>query len=66
MKSIIPIEQETRPTVDTVAAAHYLNIAPQTLRLWSCKGNGPIKPIRIGHKLHWRTSEIRHLLGGAA
>ncbi len=28
----IPLEQETRPTVATDAAAYYLNRKPQTLR----------------------------------
>ena len=58
-----PLELETRPTVDTAAAAHYLHLAPQTLRIYACRENGPLRPRRINGRLHWNTSEIRSLLG---
>jgi hypothetical protein len=58
-----PLELETRPTVDTAAAAHYLRKAKQTLRIYACRENGPIRPIRVGAHLHWRTADIRKLLG---
>jgi hypothetical protein len=58
-----PLEQETRPTVNTAAAANYLHLAPQTLRIWACRENGPIRPRRIHGRLHWMTADIRHLLG---
>ena len=58
-----PLELETRPTVDTAATAYYLRKAQQTLRIWACKENGPIRPIRVGAHLHWRTADIRKLLG---
>jgi len=61
-----PLELETRPTVDTAATAYYLRKAQQTLRIWACKENGPIRPIRVGAHLHWKTSEIRKLLGVTA
>ena len=61
----LPLEQETRPTVDTAATAYYLRKAQQTLRIWACKDNGPIRPVRVGAHLHWKTSEIRKLLGVA-
>lgn len=57
-----PLELETRPTVGTAATAYYLRKAPQTLRIWACKENGPIRPIRVGAHLHWRTADIRKLL----
>lgn len=59
------LETETRPTVDTETAAHYLNYATQTLRYWSHSGKGPLQPVRItgSNKLQWRTSELRDLLG---
>lgn len=60
-----PLELETRPTVDTAAAAFYLRKAQQTLRIYACKENGPLRPIRIGAHLHWRTADIRRLLGVA-
>jgi hypothetical protein len=60
-----PLDQETRPTVDTAATAYYLRKARQTLRIWASKDNGPIRPIRVGAHLHWKTSDIRKLLGEA-
>ena len=61
----IPLEQETRPTVETAPAAHYLHLAPQTLRIYACRDLGPIRPRRIpgSSKLHWATDDIRRLLG---
>jgi hypothetical protein len=58
-----PLEFETRPTVSTAAAAHYLHLRPQTLRIYACKECGPLRPIRISKRLHWSTDEIRALLG---
>ena len=60
-----PLELETRPTVDTAAAAHYLHLAQQTLRIYACREQGAIRPLRIpgSAKLHWRTADIRKLLG---
>jgi len=60
-----PLELETRPTVDTAAASHYLHLAPQTMRIYACRENGPIRPRRIpgSAKLHWATADIRRLLG---
>ena len=60
-----PLELETRPTVGTAQAAHYLHKAQQTLRIWACKENGPIRPIRVGAHLHFKTADIRKLLGVA-
>ena len=59
------LELEARPTVDTAAYAHYMHIAPQTVRIHACKATGPIRPIRIpgSAKLHWPTAEIRRALG---
>ena len=62
----IPLDQETRPTVTTAAAAFYLHYAEQSMRIFSSKGNGPIRPIRIGNHLHWSTEEIRRLLADGA
>lgn len=61
-----PLELEQRPAVDTAAAAHYLNRRPQTLRGWACLENGPLRPIRICGRLHWKTEDIRRLLSGGA
>jgi hypothetical protein len=61
-----PLDQETRPTVTTAAAAFYLHYAEQSLRIFACKGTGPLRPIRIGNRLHWSTEEIRRLLAEGA
>ena len=61
-----PLELELRPAVDTAAAAHYLSRRPQTLRGWACLENGPLRPIRICGRLHWKTDDIRRLLSGGA
>lgn len=58
-----PLELEGRPTVLTDAAAFYLQLAQQTMRAYACKENGPLRPIRIGGRLHWKTEDIRRLLG---
>ena len=60
-----PLALETRPAVDTAAAAHYLNRRPQTLRGWACLENGPVRPIRVNGRLAWNVAEIRRLLGAA-
>lgn len=62
-QQFIPLELETRPTVGTAAASFYLRKATQTLRIYACKENGPIRPIRVGAHLHWKTADIRRLLG---
>ena len=60
-----PLELVNRPTVDTAAAAHFLNRKPQTLRGWACMENGPLRPIRINGRLAWNVSELRRVLGVA-
>lgn len=60
-----PLELEPRPTVNTAAAAHYLHLAQQTMRIYACKENGPLRPIRVNGRLHWKTDDIRKLLGVA-
>ena len=60
--SFTPLALETRPTVDTAAAAYYLNRRPQTLRGWACKEDGPLRPIRINGRLAWNVAAIRRLL----
>ncbi|MHB8472908.1 MAG: DNA-binding protein [Gammaproteobacteria bacterium] len=59
-----PLEQVTRPTVPTDAAAYYLNRRPQTLRAWACLENGAIRPVRINGRLAWPVSLIRALCEG--
>lgn len=61
-----PLEQVTRPTVPTDAAAYYLNRQPQTLRAWACLENGALRPHRICGRLAWPVAGIRALLNGEA
>jgi hypothetical protein len=62
---VVPIERETRATLPTDEAALHLNRAPQTLRIWACRENGPIRPLRIGGRLAWSVADLRRLLGVA-
>ena len=59
-----PIEQVTAPTVNTKAAAYYLNRAPQTLRIYAMTGH-PLRPIRFGGRLAWRVEDIKKAMGVA-
>jgi hypothetical protein len=64
LQAFIPLEQVTRPTVPTDAAAYYLNRKPQTLRAWACLENGALRPVRICGRLAWNVAEIKNLLSG--
>ena len=57
------LETLTIPTVDTAAAAYFLNRRPQTLRIWACQENGPLRPVRVNGRLAWPVAEIRRVLG---
>lgn len=60
-----PLELVNRPAVATEQAAYYLNRRPQTLRIWACMENGPLRPTRIMGRLAWPVAELRRLLGVA-
>jgi hypothetical protein len=60
-----PLDKEARTAVPTGDAAFHLSRASQTLRIWACKQNGPIRPIRINGRLAWPVAELRKLLGVA-
>lgn len=60
---LTPLALETRTALTTPEAAAHLNRAQQTLRLWACRDDGPIRPLRINGRLAWPTAEIRKLLG---
>lgn len=60
---LTPLHQEPRAALPTADAAAHLNRAEQTMRLWACRENGPIRPIRINGRLAWKTDDIRRLLG---
>jgi hypothetical protein len=59
----VPLAQEARTALPTPEAAYHLNRAPQTLRLWACFENGPLRPIRINGRLAWPVAELRRVLG---
>ena len=61
--AFLPLDQESRPAIETAAAAHYLNRRPQTLRGWACNEDGPLRPIRVNGRLAWSVAEIRKLMG---
>ena len=58
------LESVTRPTVDTAAAAYYLNRRPQTMRCWAMNQH-PIRPLNINGRLAWPVAELRRVLGVA-
>ncbi|MBK6470367.1 MAG: DNA-binding protein [Betaproteobacteria bacterium] len=61
----VPLDQETRSVLPTAEAAAHLNRADQTLRIWACKENGPIRPIRVNGRLAWPVAKLRRILGVA-
>ncbi|HRK36811.1 MAG TPA: DNA-binding protein [Burkholderiaceae bacterium] len=65
MKTLVPLENETRTALPTPEAAYHLNRAQQTLRIWACKENGPLRPVRINGRLAWPVSDLRRVLGVA-
>ena len=62
---VVPLVEEDRVAVDTRTAAYHLNRAEQTLRIWACRENGPLRPVRIFGRLAWPVAELRRLLGVA-
>lgn len=63
-----PLEHVTKPFLTTEELAHYTNTAPQTWRIRSCKGTGPLAPIKIPgtNRLNWPTGAVRKMLGVTA
>lgn len=57
------LESISRSHVDTEAASYYLNRKTQTLRIWACKENGPLRPVRVLGRLAWPVADIKRLLG---
>lgn len=62
--AVIPLEQETRTALTTREAAHHLNRKIQTLHVWACREEGPIRPVRVNGRLAWRVADIRRVLNG--
>lgn len=55
-----------RPLLTTREAAELLRRAPQTLRIWAMRDDGPIRPVRTkpNAPLLWRRADIEALMGG--
>lgn len=64
--SITSLDQENRTALPTREAAHHLNRKMQTLHIWACKENGPIRPTRINGRLAWLVADIKRVLSGEA
>lgn len=62
---LVPLAQEARTALPTPEAARHLNRAEQTLRLWACREDGPLRPIRVNGRLAWSVSDLRRVLGVA-
>ncbi len=62
--AVMPLATETRSALPTREAARRLNRRQQTLRIWACHENGPIRPLRINGRLAWPVAEIRRLVEG--
>lgn len=62
-RELVPLRQEKRLTLPTSEAAPQLNRAEQTLRIWACRENGPIRPLRINGRLAWPVADIKRVLG---
>lgn len=60
---IVALDAEARAVISTAEAAAHLSRAPQTLRMWACRQNGPIVPVRINGRLGWKVSDLRRLVG---
>ncbi len=63
---LVPLDQEVRATLPTAEAAAHLGRAPQTLRLWACKEDGPLRPVHVNGRLAWRVADLRRILCEAA
>lgn len=59
----VSLECETRIALPTSEAAIHLNRSQQTLRIWACYEDGPLRPMRINGRLAWPVSELRRVLG---
>jgi len=63
---LTPLDTEARHAICTAEAARHLGRAAQTLRIWACRDNGPLRPLRIHGRLAWPVADLRKLLGAKA
>lgn len=66
-REFVPLDRETRATVDTATAAYHLSRKPQTLRCWASAETFPsgLRPVRCNGRLAWSVAGIRKVLGVA-
>ena len=62
----VSLALEKRAALPTCEAAYHLSRAQQTLRLWSMREDGPLRPMRINGRLACPVSELRRVLGVTA
>jgi hypothetical protein len=62
----LPLAVQTRTTVSTNEAAFHMCRKAQTLRMWACYENGPIRPVRVNGRLAWRVADIMRVMNGGA
>ncbi|QJW84356.1 DNA-binding protein [Ramlibacter terrae] len=59
-----PISEEAREVIPNAHLAYLVGREASTTRdLWARQGKGPIKPVYIGGRVHWKTSDVRKLPG---
>lgn len=58
----VSLSEEVRSHVDTACAAYHLGRQPQTMRVWACMENGPLRPTRVNGRLAWPVAEIKRVL----
>ncbi len=65
MKKIefVPLLQETRELLTNDEGSVHLRMKPDCLRTKENDPTFPIRPVRIGRRLLWRTADIRRLVG---
>ena len=61
----VALADESRTVLPTAEAAAHLNRAPQTMRLWASREDGPLIPLRVNGRLAWAVADIKRLLGVA-
>jgi len=61
---LVPLDEEAREGLPTDEAAGHLNRRPQTLRIWACYENGPIRPRKVNGRLNWPVVDLKRLLRG--
>jgi hypothetical protein len=49
------------PNQTTEDAARYLGVKPQTMRAWASADSGPLRPVTLGRRNGWPTSELERL-----